>query len=151
MLMLLTGLAFLQNFSCRTLLFHQDVSFLPSAYNYKTKNGTVIHGAKLLLCKWAMLDLSGSYKLLSRRGWGRLCQAESVIAISGILIFKIKSMMLISLIHLMQRQILFSFLFFLQKIHRALNMTYEDVKRQRANTEKRFWLCFMNLVLNFNS
>ncbi len=24
-------------------------------------------------------------------------------------------------------------------------MTYEDVKRQRVNTEKRFWLCFINL------
>lgn len=92
-----------------------------------------------------------SQGLISYFLWGvgrDYCQAESVIAISGILIFKIKSMMLISLIHLMLRQILFSFLFFLsflQKIHRALNMTYEDVKRQRANTEKRFWLCFINL------
>ena len=28
-------------------------------------------------------------------------------------------------------------LVFPQKIHRALNMTYEDVKKQRASTEKR--------------
>lgn len=41
------------------------------------------------------------------------CQAESVIAISGILIFKIKSIMLIFLIEPLLRQIPFSFLIYL--------------------------------------
>ncbi|MED6288933.1 Glutamate receptor ionotropic, NMDA 3B, partial [Characodon lateralis] len=39
--------------------------------------------------------------------------------------------------HIRRRQNLKYWLHTSQKIHRALNMTYEDVKRQRAEREKR--------------